>query len=306
MKILSKHIIILLGFFTINSSVLVAQQIPVYSQFFMNKYTQNPAFAGMDHLYSVTSNHRYQWVGLQDYPRTYTLSINGPTNDLKNGIGAFLYTDNVGPTRRTGFQASYAYHTNINEQIKVSLSLSAGLIEWKIDGHQLTFTEPGDPATTGAVMRSIMPDAKFGFLFYGDKWHAGGAAPNLLQNKIKFNDIQNPDPGNKLEDHYFIHGGYDFVLPYDLVADPYLLLRYVSNVPMQIELGSKVTWKESAWAGFSYRSEDAFSMLFGYTYKNYISFGYSYDFTTSNLRTYSGGSHELLFRILFQRQKPEE
>jgi len=306
MKILSKHIIILLGFFTINSSVLVAQQIPVYSQFFMNKYTQNPAFAGMDHLYSVTSNHRYQWVGLQDYPRTYTLSINGPTNDLKNGIGAFLYTDNVGPTRRTGFQASYAYHTNINEQIKVSLSLSAGLIEWKIDGHQLTFTEPGDPATTGAVMRSIMPDAKFGFLFYGDKWHAGGAAPNLLQNKIKFNDIQNPDPGNKLEDHYFIHGGYDFVLPYDLVADPYLLLRYVSNVPMQIELGSKVTWKESAWAGFSYRSGDAFSMLLGYTYKNYISFGYSYDFTTSNLRTYSGGSHELLFRILFQRQKQEE
>ena len=306
MKILSKHIIILLGVFTINSEAFVAQQIPVYSQFFMNKYTQNPAFAGMDHLYSVTSNHRYQWVGLQDYPRTYTLSINGPTNDLKNGIGAFLYTDNVGPTRRTGFQASYAYHTNINEQIKVSLSLSAGLIEWKIDGHQLTFTEPGDPATTGAVMRSIMPDAKFGFLFYGDKWHAGGAAPNLLQNKIKFNDIQNPDPGNKLEDHYFIHGGYDFILPYDLVADPYLLLRYVSNVPMQIELGSKVTWKKSAWAGFSYRSGDAFSMLFGYTYKNYISFGYSYDFTTSNLSTYSGGSHELLFRILFQRQKPEE
>ena len=306
MKILSKHIIILLGVFTINSSVFVAQQIPVYSQFFMNKYTQNPAFAGVDHLYSVTSNHRYQWVGLQDYPRTYTLSINGPTNDLKNGMGAFLYTDNVGPTRRTGFQASYAYHTKINEQINVSLSLSAGLIEWKIDGHQLTFTEPNDPATTGTVMKSIMPDAKFGFLFYGDKWHAGGAAPNLLQNKIKFGDINNPDPGNKLEDHYFIHGGYDFILPYDLVADPYILLRYVSNVPMQLEVGSKVTWKESAWAGFSYRSGDAFSMLFGYTYKNYISFGYSYDFTTSNLRTYSGGSHELLFRILFQRQKPKE
>ena len=184
MKILLKHIILIWGF-TINLSVFVAQQIPVYSQFFMNKYTQNPAFAGMDHLYSVTSNHRYQWVGLKDYPRTYTLSINGPTKDLKNGIGAFLYTDNVGPTRRTGFQASYAYHTKINEQINVSLSLSAGLIEWKIDGHQLTFTEPGDPSTTGKVMRSIMPDAKFGFLFYGDKWHAGGAAPNLLQNKIK-------------------------------------------------------------------------------------------------------------------------
>ena len=303
MKGAFKHIIILIGLFTLGLNELRAQQIPVYSQFFMNKYTQNPAFAGMDHVYDVTSNHRYQWVGIQDYPRTYTLSINGPTKDLKNGLGAFIYTDNVGPTRRTGAQASYAYHMNVTEDIEVSLSLSAGLIEWKIDGNQLTFNNPNEPASSGNVMRSLMPDAKFGFLFYNDKWHFGGAAPNLLQNKIKFSDIQEPNAGNKLEDHYFIHGGYDFILPYDLVADPYILMRYVSNVPLQLEVGSTVTWKSMAWAGFSYRNGDALSMLLGYTYQDYISFGYSYDFTTSNLSTYSGGSHELLFRILFKRSK---
>ena len=300
MKIFFKHIIILAVAVCISCSSYLAQQIPVYSQFFMNKYTQNPAFAGMDHLYSVTSNHRYQWVGMRDYPRTYTLSLNGPTKDLKNGIGAFLYTDNVGPTRRTGLQASYAYHTQINDKINVSLSLSGGLIEWKIDGNRLTFTDQNDPAASSGIMRTIMPDAKFGFLFYNDKWHAGGAAPNLLQNKIKFKDVSTT-AGSKLEDHYFIHGGYDFILPYNLVADPYILLRYVSSVPLQLEFGSKVTWKNLAWAGFSYRTGDAISMLFGYTHKEYLSFGYSYDFTTSNLRNYSGGSHELLFRILFER-----
>ena len=117
----------------------------------------------MDHVYDVTSNHRYQWVGIQDYPRTYTLSINGPTKDLKNGLGAFIYTDNVGPTRRTGAQASYAYHMNVTEDIEVSLSLSAGLIEWKIDGNQLTFNNPNEPASSGNVMRSLMPDANSDF-----------------------------------------------------------------------------------------------------------------------------------------------
>ena len=303
MKVASKHIIILIGIIACITAYN-AQQIPVYSQFFMNKYTQNPAFAGMDHVYDVTSNHRYQWVGIRDYPRTYTLSINGPTKDLKNGLGAFIYTDNVGPTRRTGAQASYAYHMNVTEDIEVSLSLSAGLIEWKVDGNQLTFTDPNDPASSGNVMRSVMPDAKFGFLFYNDKWHFGGAAPNLLQNRINFFEDKNPiSKGNKLEDHYFIHGGYDFILPYDLVADPYLLMRYVANVPLQLEFGSTVTWKSTAWAGFSYRTGDALSMLLGYTYQDYISFGYSYDFTTSNLSNYSGGSHELLFRILFKRSK---
>ena len=274
MKILLKHIILIWGF-TINLSVFVAQQIPVYSQFFMNKYTQNPAFAGMDHLYSVTSNHRYQWVGLQDYPRTYTLSINGPTKDLKNGIGAFLYTDNVGPTRRTGFQASYAYHTKINEQINISLSLSAGLIEWKIDGHQLTFTEPGDPSTTGKIMRSIMPDAKFGFLFYGDKWHAGGAAPNLLQNKIKFSDISNPHPGNKLEDHY---------LAKEIANNRIALIHTIEKTNRPIERngindmgGKSWHWEESIYNGISkefleyeikVRQKD--SNQYSYTIKGYL------------------------------------
>ena len=301
MKILLNYIVLFFSLLIFCPTYFISQQIPVYSQFFMNKYTHNPAFAGMDHLYSITSNHRYQWVGIKDYPRTYTLSINGPTKDLKNGIGGFLYNDNVGPTRRTGAQVSYAYHMNINEICNLSLSLSAGIIEWKIDGHQLTFTDPNDNVSTGKLMRSLMPDAKFGFLFYKDKWHFGGAAPNLLQNKIKFSDLQVPYLGNKLEDHYFLHGGYDFILPYDLVADPYLLLRYVSNTPLQMELGSKFTWKNMAWAGFSFRTGDALSMLFGYTYKDYISFGYSYDFTISDLRNYSGGTHELLFRILFKK-----
>ena len=73
MRVISKQIVILIGILA-SFTAFNAQQIPVYSQFFMNKYTQNPAFAGMDHVYDVTSNHRYQWVGI-DYPRTYTLRV---------------------------------------------------------------------------------------------------------------------------------------------------------------------------------------------------------------------------------------
>ena len=127
------------------TKIIAAQQIPIYSQFFMNKYVNNPAFAGVDKMFSVNSNHRYQWVGITDAPRTYTLSIDGPTKSLKNGIGAFLYTDHVGPTIRTGIQASYSYHLNLNEKTKLSLSLSGGVLEWKIDGHKLSLTDQNDP-----------------------------------------------------------------------------------------------------------------------------------------------------------------
>lgn len=279
----------------------VGQQIPIYSQFFMNKYVNNPAFAGVNSKFSVSSNHRYQWVGITDAPRTYTLSINGPTKNLKNGLGACLFTDHVGPTIRTGFQASYAYHLNINEKTKLSLSLSGGLLEWKIDGHKLNLTDQNDPALIDNIMRTLVPDAKFGFIIYGGNWHFGGAAPNLLQNKIVFSNTNNTDL-NKLEAHYFIHGGYDFEISEAISLAPYCLIRYVSPAPVQAEFGAKLEFKNAVWAGLTYRTGDAASALIGYTYKKNLSFGYSYDFTTSNLSNYSTGTHEILFRVLFQKK----
>ena len=275
-----------------------AQQLPVYSQFFMNKYVNNPAFAGINDKYTVSSNHRYQWVGITDAPRTYTLSVNGPTKNLKNGLGAFLYTDHVGPTIRTGMQISYAYHLSITEKIKLSMSLSGGLLEWKIDGHKLNLTDQNDQALVNNVMRTLVPDAKFGFILYGGNWHFGGAAPNLLQNKITFSNATNSEL-NKLEDHYLIHVGHEFNINNDILLDPYVLVRYVSPAPLQLEFGSKFVWKNMAWAGITYRTGDAASFLVGYTYKENLSFGYSYDFTTSNLNNYSTGTHEFLFSVLF-------
>ena len=290
-----------LFYLLISLFIVKGQQIPIYSQFFMNKYVNNSSFAGVNKKFSVSSNHRYQWVGITDAPRTYTLSVNGPTKNLKNGVGAYLYTDHVGPTIRTGFQASYAYHLKINEKIKLSMSLSGGVLEWKIDGHKLNLSDQNDPALVDNIMRTLVPDAKFGFILYADNWHFGGAAPNLLQNKIEFGNSSNTNL-NKLEDHYFIHGGYDLFVNESLKIDPYCLIRYVSPAPLQAEFGAKIEFKNTVWAGVTYRTGDAASLLIGYTYKNNLSFGYSYDLTTSNLSNYSTGTHEILFRVLFQKK----
>jgi len=290
-----------LFYLMISVLVINGQQIPIYSQFFMNKYVNNPAFAGVFKKFSVSSNHRYQWVGITDAPRTYTLSIDGPTKNIKNGIGAFLYTDHVGPTIRTGFQASYAYHLNINEKIKLSMALSGGVLEWKIDGHKLNLTDQNDPALVDNIMRTLVPDAKFGFLLYANSWHFGFSAPNLLQNKIVFGNATNTNL-NKLEDHYIIHGGYNLLINKSFKLDPYCLIRYVSPAPLQAEVGAKIEFKNTVWAGITYRTADAASLLIGYTYKNNLSFGYSYDLTTSNLSNYSNGTHEILFRVLFQKK----
>ncbi len=277
-----------------------AQQLPTYSQYLFNDYAYNPAVAGTRPYFDVKSGHRYQWVGLNDAPRTYTLSVHGPTKNQKMGLGAFLFTDHVGPTRRTGFQMSYAYHLNLTEDIRLSLSASAGMLEWKLDAHKINLYDPNDQVIVNGVMRAIVPDAKFGFLVYHKDWYGGAAAPNLLRSKLQFANAQNTGL-SRLEDHYYIHGGYRYQINDDFLVEPAALIKFGLPAPVQFDIMGRVVWKDQVWLGGAYRTNDAASVMLGYLYRQNLMIGYSYDFTTTNLQNYSSGTHELMLGVRFVR-----
>ena len=277
-----------------------AQQLPTFSQFLFNDYAYNPAIAGSKPYFDVKSGHRYQWVGLADAPRTYSLTVNGPTKNLKMGVGAFLYTDHVGPTRRTGFQGSYSYQLNLSESIRLSLGASFGISEWKLDGHKINTYSPNDPVIIDGVMQTIVPDAKFALYLYHENWNFGVSAPNILQSKLKFNEGTNTGL-SKLENHYYVHGGYRFNVSEDIQIEPTVLVKYVQAAPAQADVMAKVTYKNQIWLGLAYRTADAASAMIGYLFRENLVIGYSYDFTTSNLKNYSSGTHELLIGVRFVR-----
>ena len=96
-----------------NQNLLYAQQLPHYSNYMLNSYAMNPAVGGTNPYFEAVSNNRYQWNGITDAPRTYILTVNGPTKSLNVGLGGLLFTDIVGPTRRTGFYLAYVYHRKL-------------------------------------------------------------------------------------------------------------------------------------------------------------------------------------------------
>ena len=97
--------ILIIGFIFVCNS-LFAQQLPHFSQYYLNDFLINPAIAGTRNYFEGISTHRYQWEGIVDAPRTYTLSVNGPIKSQKMGLGGYIFTDIAGPTRRTGFSLS--------------------------------------------------------------------------------------------------------------------------------------------------------------------------------------------------------
>ena len=155
--------IFILCFFLL-AQVLDAQQLPQYTQYMLNEMAINPAVAGKDEFADVRSNNRYQWIGITDAPRTYMLTLHGPIKDKNMGLGMHLYTDIVGPTRRTGLNASYAYHLKLKKDLFLSMGLTAGIMQWGIDGHKLKLHDSGDENLLVSYQNREMLPFQFQFL----------------------------------------------------------------------------------------------------------------------------------------------
>ena len=297
--------ILLISLLLLCGSSLFSQQLPHFSQYFLNDFLINPAVAGSRGYFEGVSTHRYQWEGITDAPRTYTLSVHGPSKNQKMGFGGYIFTDIVGPTRRTGFNASYAYHLKLNETTKLSLGVNAGLLQFMIDGSKITLRDANDVILTNGVQSVLVPDAGFGAYLYHKKFFFGFSAPQLLNSKVEFFD-EGENPKGTLPSHFFVTGGYKFQVADDFVVEPIVFVKYVAPVPVQIEGTLKITYKNQFWLAGTYRDKDAITASIGYIINDSFTIGYAFDFTTTNLKNYSNGSHELMIGARFYRNTKKE
>lgn len=290
--------IVVLSLLMLTVGVVFSQQLPHFSQYYLNDYLINPAVAGSRPYFEGKSAHRYQWEGITDAPRTYTLSVNGPTKNQKMGLGGYLFTDNVGPTRRTGANLSYAYHVRVSDKLKLGMGISAGVIQFMIDGSKITLRENDDDIITNGVQSVLLPDAGFGLYLYHEKYYLGFSAPQLLNSRVTFfKDGRNPE--GTLPSHFFMSGGYKFKLAEDFVLEPSVFVKYVKPAPVQVEGTLRLIYQEKVWLAGTYRDKDAITASIGYLINNYFTVAYGFDFTTTNLRNYSNGTHELLVGVRF-------
>lgn len=294
----AKHIAII--FAILLSTGLCAQQVQQFTQYQFVGLAYNPAFAGTDDYFNAFAIHRSQWAGITDAPRTYQMGLHAPSKSGKMGFGGNLFTDVTGPTSRFGIQGSYAYHLKVNETSKISLGLSFGLTQFVMDGSQITLREQGDQAMTNAMQSELKPDAAFGALWYSDKFYFGLSASQLLNNQL---DFFPGDGAGKMAVHYYATGAYKFDVAADFQIEPSMLLKYVNPSPIQLDLSTRVIYKSNLWLGGTYRSNDAAAIFAGYNIMDYLSLGYSYDITTSDLRNYSDGTHEILLMLRFGKNQ---
>ena len=274
-----------------------AQQLPIYTQFMFNSYVFNPAVAGTHNYYQVRLNSRFQWVGMTDAPQTNSLSVYGPHGTKDMGFGGYVYNDATGPTSRNGLYGSYAYNFIVNDMMRLSMGLAAGMIQNRVDGTRITLLDPSDPTFLNTVASDFSPDATVGLYLYAPTFHVGFSAHQLFGNTL---NLFEEDTGlNKLKTHFYLTGGYRYFVNFDFAIEPSIIVRGSMPTPVQVDFCLKAHYRNILWLGFAYRSQDAASFLVGYTHDERFHFGYSYDMSFSPISHHNSGSHEIFLGMRF-------
>lgn len=282
------------------TSQLTAQQMPQYTQYLLNGFVINSAMAGVNPYFEAKLNHREQWIGITDAPRTSILSINGPLGESM-GMGGYVFTDVNGPTRQFGANLSFAYRFKLSEELTLSTSLYAAVMQFAIDGSKISTDPIDDPILTTGLQTSIIPDAGASAYLFHDDFFAGITLAQLTHTKINYKQITTEAEG-RLTGHYFLMGGYNYDINDKIRLQPSVLVKYVNPVPPQAEITARAIYNEMLSASLSYRTSDALGLVLSYTHKNYLTVGYSYDVLVSNLGNYSTGSHEVMLGIRFKQK----
>lgn len=310
---------------------LQAQQRPYYTQYVLNNYIINPAIAGIENYTDVKLSHRHQWVGLEDAPVTTYLTIHAPLKkddygretatgfqpvgenprgraywrdyqapEAHSGVGLTILNDRTGPLNRFAAYGTYAYHLPLSTVTTLSMGVSAGIASMSLQTDKLNFGNPAqvDPAVNTKQAGRIKPDISAGLWLYSRDYFAGIAIQQVVPAPLTFSDnIVQSSPG-KLLPHTFITAGYRFFLNDDISCLPSVMLRYIQPLPLGAEVNVKLQYLDLVWIGSSYRYKDGFAGMLGVNISNQVNMGYSYDVSTSGLKTVSKGTHELQIGFL--------
>ena len=281
----------------------LAQQLPQFTSYQLSPFLYNPAFAGVDGTTQLNAVIRNQWSGIREAPQTDVISGYGLLRNEKMGLGATAFKDVAGADSRRGITLSYAYHLRVKNDMSLSLGLSAGFLQYRLDHTIINPYDDGDPVFNSPILSSVVPTATFGAYLYADNFYASVALPQLLSSTFTLKDEYNDNSliEGGLTNHIFVGSGYIKDINDAYTIEPSLLFMLSSPAPASVELMTKLTYKDLLWTALSYRFNDAVCMYIGIDKRFYVA--YAHDFVASELSTVTSGTNEFKLGFRFNKVK---
>ncbi len=281
-----------------------SQQDPQYTQYMFNTISVNPAYAGSREGAVLTTIGRSQWVGFNAGINTQILSYDTSIEGKHIGLGVNLVNDKIGPSSETYVDANVCYAIELSYESNLAFGLKIGGRLLNIDWSKGYAYDGGDTKYMENINNKFMMRLGAGIYYYTRKMYVGLAVPNFLVSE----HYQLQDIDKKIERvevqrmHFYFIAGYVFDLKENLKFKPAVLSKIVSGAPPSYDISANFLFNNKFRAGIAYRVKDSVSALLGFQVTEFFDIGYAYDLTTSNYKVQNSGTHEIMFRYVFERE----
>lgn len=276
-----------------------AQSDQHYTMFMYNKLLYNPGYAGSRDVISCNAVYRDQWDKINGAPKTINVSIDAPVGTYmkpfrKVAVGFSLNNEKLGVENNTNLRAYYAYRIQLKKTV-LSFGLAAGGALYSAKYSDLSLHNTNDPNFNNNISNSFLPNVGAGVYWSGDKFYAGLAVPNMLQN---YYDRKELVLTAKQIRGYYLGGGYLFKINDNIVLQPQVLMRYATNakykLPFNCDINVSAITYDRILIGVTYRTDKSIEAIVHVQATRKINIGYAYDYMMSGLQGYNGGTHEIV------------
>ena len=276
-----KRLISFLSLFIFSVTLLVAQQVPQFSQNMFNKLANNPGSAGSSQSINAIALHRSQWMGFEGSPMTLNLSVDAPIEMIHGGIGLNIVSDAIAEYSNLGVQFSYAFRTDLGEG-QLGVGASAGMFQSGLDGGNLFPANPGDIAIPSSDISGSSMDFGAGLYYNTRDAYLGISTLHITEPSIEKTDGQIIS----LSRHYFLLAGYYHQINPLLSLNPSIYLKSDGSTS-QLDINTNILYNNRIWGGVSYRLDEGIVLLTGMNINEDLRFGLSYDVVMSEIRNNS-------------------
>ncbi len=279
---------ILIGIMFSNS--FFGQHSTLTSNYLLNIFSINPAYAGQRRALDMTLFYRKQWLGATGTPQTASILGSMEIKPKNLAIGFQYDNDNIGFTNISSVKVAISYRVKIDRKRKIAFGIMPGYRRMFYDYRKLRTTTAGDGTfdINTPTVNSFISSA--GAFYYSKKMYIGISSPELL-------NLNGNNPSVELN---FI-AGYIIKLSDQVVLKPSVLVRQLKNSPIQIDINTTAYFDEIIGVGLAYRNRDAIVAYFDWVLDSNKRFkvGYAYDYSIGAIRKFNSGSHEVMLNYFF-------
>jgi len=276
----------------------IAQQIPQFSHYTLNAFGINPAVAGSKPCLDLKLGYRQQWTGVNDAPKSAFANMHGKIAKGKLnflGLGGRVETDNTGPLSYTSMDLAFAYHMKVTRKSMFSAGMALGFHQWRIDAGAIILPETGffdDPVLGEVKAQFLFPTVDFGLLWYREDRFIGLTMVNLA--KLKVQDVGDD---SYLNPHMVLTAGKVTEMGDGFFFKPSTNVRFIPGSKPSIDITAMVDYNDKISLGLGARNGFGLIGLLKIDAFKYVTIGYAYDMSLSQMRFDGRHTHEIVLGI---------